>query len=256
MNASAKLLLVVTLILTGILIARAAKPQPATSVWYLLEETPDSKTVRPELTIGHNVYSTYSAKLNRGPHPMMLIAIGNRLSEPVTVDLTCSYIVRNGVKSPIALAGSEEAYLTLNPKQGKALETPIDLVPYGSTDYGDLFKYVPTHEDWVPEGQTTDFRFAANTDGLQQGEVRDFTEAETPFTIETIIAYRVSDDLSNELKEVRSKFYVSHEIGTRLSDKPLSDEEKKLAEKTFPALATEDHPYLVMKLWSPFSQKK
>ena len=247
-----KKLFVLLLVLTALLPADAKKP--ATAVWYVLKEKKASQTIRPDLTLAHTIYTDFSAPLNRAPHPLMMMAVGNRLDQPIILDLSDSYIIRNGVRERISAVAGEE-HLVIPPKEGKMLETRLDLVPYGTTDYGDLFWFTDQMGDWT-DGKPSDFRFAALSDGLERDEVRNYTEDTAPFALETVLRYRLQNGAPDDLREIVTRFYAAHEIGSTMSLKPLSQEERKVAEKALPDLFKGDVQPLIMRFWAPRDKKK
>ncbi len=247
-----KKLILLCLAFMSVLPLGAAKP--ASAVWYILKEKKHSQTVRPDLTLAHTIYTDFSAPLNRAPHPLMMMAVGNRLDQPIILDLSDSYILRNGVKEKISAVAGEEK-LVIPPKEGKRLETRLDLVPYGTKDYGDLFWFTDQMRDWT-EGKPSDFRFATLSDGLARDEVRNYTEENTPFVLETVLRYRLENGAEDDVREIVTRFYVAHEIGSTMSLKPLSQEERKVAEKALPELFKDGAQPLIMRFWSPDRKKK
>ena len=84
---------------------------------------------------------------------------------------------------------------------------------------------------------------------LQSGDLLNFTEETSPFTIGAYITYSFSEDF-NETKGMKSNFYVAKIIGSSVSTFPLTaNKEFNIVDKVFPEWRETTY-YEIIRLWA------
>lgn len=224
----------------------SAKPSPATSMWYVMFLSDDTKCSDDNIEIVYNGRSGFSTPALRGLIPKMTIMIKNKTDKTIYIDLSNCICKKNDCVTPF----SHKQRIVQIPAHSR-LEEEIVLFQHGDEkQLGNLIYFTDKHIAMSGSARF-DYIFAPQRDDLMVGEVLRFDEGNSILDVTNTITYSFDLDFK-ELKTLISKYYTKYLFGTKYILNPCSTKERDIVVSTWTKYNLPESPNsFEIRLWAP-----